>query len=340
MRKIGILPIIILACSLLASCGGRKIQTSEETPEERIIFAMDTAVTLTAYGENAEKAVMEAENEINRLDTLMSRLNEDGDVYPLNNSGAGTVDDETALVLNTAVEIGKSTNGAFDITIAPVMDLWGFFGHNYRIPDDAEIEAQLEKVDYNNIEIQGNNISLKSGASVDLGGIAKGYASEMVKEIFLNNGIKSGLISFGSAIQAVGTRNDGSAWRVGIADPQNSEENIARLELTDKCIATSGSYEQAFEENGRKYHHIIDPSTGYPSESGLASVSVINDDATTADGLSTALFVMGLDEAIEYWKTNRGFEAVFITDSNAVYYTSGLAGSFDMTNGAEYTMIE
>lgn len=340
MRKIGILPIIILACSLLVSCGGRKIQTSEETPEERIIFAMDTAVTLTAYGENAEKAVMEAENEINRLDTLMSRLNEDGDVYPLNNSGAGTVDDETAFVLNTAVEIGKSTNGAFDITIAPVMDLWGFFGHNYRIPDDAEIEAQLEKVDYNNIEIQGNNISLKSGASVDLGGIAKGYASEMVKEIFLNNGIKSGLISFGSAIQAVGTRNDGSAWRVGIADPQNSEENIARLELTDKCIATSGSYEQAFEENGRKYHHIIDPSTGYPSESGLASVSVINDDATTADGLSTALFVMGLDEAIEYWKTNRGFEAVFITDSNAVYYTSGLAGSFDMTNGAECTMIE
>lgn len=220
------------------------------------------------------------------------------------------------------------------------MDLWGFFGHSYSVPDDAELRAQLKKVDYNNIEMQGNSISLKNGAAIDLGGIAKGYVGDRVAKIFSDNGIKSGLISFGSAIQAVGTRPDGSDWRIGIADPQNSKEHIARIELSDKCIVTSGSYEQVFEENGKTYHHIIDPSNGYPADSGLASVSIVSDSAATADGISTALFVMGLDAATEYWRENGGFEAVFITDNNEVYYTKGLEGALDLTSGAEGMVID
>lgn len=336
MKKANYILAAILICPLLASCTG----STSETPEERTVFAMDTVVTLTAYGRNASKALEDAETEIHRLDSLMSRSNESGDIYPINAGGSGSVSDETAFVINTAIDIGRSTNGAFDITIAPVMDLWGFFGHSYSVPDDAELRAQLEKVDYNNIEIHGNTISLKNGAAIDLGGIAKGYAGDSVTRIFTDNGIESGLISFGSAIQAIGTRPDGSDWRIGIADPKNSNENIARIGLSDKCIVTSGSYEQVFDGNGQRYHHIIDPSDGYPADSGLASVSIISDSAVTADGLSTALFVMGLENAARYWRENGGFEAVFITDNNEVYYTKGLEGALMLSSGTKGIVIE
>lgn len=336
MKRLSSLLILALICSLLTACG----KSTSEKAARKTVIAMDTAITLTAYGKNAEKALAEAENEIYRLDTKMSRSNENGEIYPLNINEKAQVSDETALVINTALDISKSTNGAFDITVAPIMDLWGFFGHEYRVPNETEINEQLKKVNYKNIAADNNTFILNNGARIDLGGIAKGYASDRVKEIFKENNIKSGLISFGSAIQAVGTKPDGSKWRIGITDPQNKDSHIARLDISDKCVATSGSYEQAFEENGQKYHHIINPSTGYPSSSGLASVSVIGDNAATADALSTALFVMGLDEAISYWKNRNGFEMILITDDNTVYYTQGLENSVEMSADVEYIAIK
>ncbi|MDO5397405.1 MAG: FAD:protein FMN transferase [bacterium] len=336
MKRINLLPMLVLLCSILTACGDN---ISEEAARKTVI-AMDTAITLTAYGKNSGIALAEAENEIYRLDTKMSRSNENGEIYTLNTNKNAEASDETAFVINTALDISKSTNGAFDITVAPIMDLWGFFGHSYRVPSEAELKEQLIKVNYKNIELKDNIVSLKDNSTLDLGGIAKGYASDRVKEIFNKYNIEAGLISFGSAIQAIGTKPDGSKWRIGITDPQNKDSHIARLDISDKCIATSGSYEQVFEENGQIYHHIINPSTGYPANSGLAAVSVISGNAAIADALSTALFVMGLDDAIDCWKSRNDFEMILITDDNTVYYTAALENSIEILKDTKYNKIK
>lgn len=332
MKKINLFTIILLLC-FLTSCG------KQEQSTKKTVLAMDTAITLTAYGNNAEKAIAESEKEIQRIDTEMSRSNQDGEIYSLNKNKKERLSDESMFVINTAIDICKSTNGAFDITVSPLMDLWGFFGHEYRVPTETEISEQLKKVDYKNIVADNNTVILNNDSCIDLGGIAKGYASDKVTEIFKENKIKSGLISFGSAIQAVGTKPDGSKWRIGITDPQNTDGHIARLEVADKCVVTSGSYEQVFEENGQKYHHIINPSTGYPADNELASVSIISDSATTADGLSTGLFVMGLDKAIDYWKTHNDFDVIFVTTDNKVYCTEEIDKSLEMLSDTEYNVI-
>ena len=287
---------------------------------------MDTAVTVTAYGENAAEGIESAEKEIYRLDKLMSRSNKNGDIYRINDNGSGSVSAETAAVIQTALDVCRSTGGAFDLTVAPIMDAWGFFGHEYRVPENTEINRLLKSVGYGNVTLDGNNVILGNGAQLDLGGVAKGYASDAAAEALEKSGVKSGIISFGSAIRAVGKKPDGSGWKVGLTDPQSPDTFIAEISIADECVSTSGSYEQVFEENGKKYHHIIDPSTGYPADNGLASVSVIGGDPTRADALSTALFVMGLEKAIRYQKADGGFEAIFITDDNELYYTDGLEG--------------
>ena len=333
MKRLIIIPLLLM-CAVLASCG------NETEPVKTTIYAMDTAAVFTVYGNNAEAAIDAAEEEIYRLDALLSRSNESGDVYPLNNSGAAEVSEETASVINTALNVCRETDGAFDITVTPLMDAWGFFGQNYRVPSEEEINGLLPCVDYNNVALNGNAVTLNNGAAIDLGGIAKGYASEQAAQVLRDNGITSALISFSSAIQAVGAKPNGSAWTIGIANPQNPQDYIITLDIADTCVATSGSYEQVFEENGKIYHHIIAPSTGYPTENGLASVSVIGGNPTRADALSTALFVMGLDSATEFWKNNGGFEAVFITDSGEIYYTSGLEGNILTTDEQTLNIIK
>lgn len=316
MRRTAIRAIIPLVCLALVSCA--------EAPEKKTIYAMDTAVTITAYGKNAAEGTKSAEDEIYRIDKLMSRSNENGDIYLLNESGSRDVSVETASVIEMALEVCRSTGGAFDLTVTPLIDAWGFFGQNYRIPAPDEIERLQIRVGYENVSLAASRVTLENGVQIDLGGIAKGFAAGAAAEAMKKSGVKSGLISSGSTILAVGKKANGEKWNVGLANPKKPDEYIATLRLADECISTSGSYEQVFEQNGKKYHHIIDPSTGYPAESGLASVSVICDDPTLADALSTALFVMGLDRAAEYQKNNGGFEAVFVTDENEIYRTSGV----------------
>ena len=331
MKKLIILPLLLI-CAAITSCGSK--------PVRKTIYTMDTAATFTVYGGNAEGALSAAEAELYRLDALMSRSNKRSDIYPLNVSGTGTVSDETASVIRTALDVCRKTNGAFDITVTPVMDAWGFFGQEYRVPSAEEIDTLLPRVDYNNVTVDGSIVTLSNNSTLDLGGIAKGYASGRAAQILKDNGINSALISFGSAIEAVGSKPDGGAWTIGITNPQNPEEYILTLDITDTCVATSGSYEQVFEDNGKRYHHIIDPSTGYPADNGLASVSVIGGDPTRADALSTALFVMGLDGAAEYWRSNGGFDVVFITASGEIYYTAGLHGNISAVDGQVLEIIE
>ncbi len=309
--------IFILAALLLTSCG----QTEEHSAT---VFAMDTVMELTAYGENGEAALEAAKTEIYRLDGLFDRRNEDGEIFALNKNGGGEVSDDTAGLLRRGEEIRALTGGAFDMTVAPVMDLWGFYGQDYRVPDGAELAAALEKVG-GEVTVEGNTVTLGEGTLLDPGGIAKGWASARLMEIFREKGVTSGLVSLGGSVQALGSRPDGTPWRVAIQDP-DGEGYAAVLSLTDTAAVTSGDYQRYFEQDGKIYHHIIDPSTGRPADSGLRSVTVVCRDGALADGLSTALFVMGRERALDLWRESGGFEAVFIDSDGGIAATAGLRG--------------
>lgn len=322
--------VLILMCvCMLSSCSDRTITGQRNVSKEssKSIFAMDTVMTLTAYGEKSQTALDKAENEILRLDTLLRRGSPDSEIYKINVNGEGDVSEDTADIISRSSEISEMTGGALDITIAPVMDLWGFYTKEYLVPTQSELSEALARVNYRNISVNGNYVSLSSHSQIDLGAVAKGALSDRIIEIFKSDGISSAIISLGGNVHALGTKPDGDLWSVGIQHPDD-DTYIGVVRVEDSAVVTSGTYQRYFEEEGRLYHHIIDPGTGYPADNGLKSVTVICKDATLADGLSTALFVMGADEGAKYWKKHGGFEAIFISESNEISITEGIEDVF------------
>lgn len=317
--------IFIALCILAMSGCSHKTEPIEAS---KLVYAMDTEMSLKAYGENAEEAVNRAESEIKRLDNLLRRSSAESEVYKINGDSFAEVSNDTANLINSADSISSSTNGAFDISIAPVMDLWGFYTKEFHVPQKDELEETLLSVNYENVNTDGNCVTLINGAQIDLGGIAKGFTSDRIAEVFKSCGVHSGIISLGGNVNAIGLKPDGNKWRVAIQSPDN-DEYVCTVDVRDKAVITSGGYQRFFEQDGKIYHHIIDPKTGYPADSGLKSVSVICEDGTSADGWSTALFVMGLDKGIDYWKEHEGFDVIFVTDDNEIYITEGIADSVE-----------
>ena len=315
----------------------KETDSRTETETSREVFAMDTYMTVTAYGKESETAVEEAISEIKRLDALWSVGNEDSEVSRLNTEGSLTLSAETSDLITEALNLFRETDGTFDITIYPLMDEWGFTTQNYQVPSEDRIHALLEKVDAGLLEYDSGTgqLTLPQGMKIDLGGIAKGYTSAHIMDVFSRYDIVSGLVSLGGNVQTYHRKPDGSLWRVGVENPDPTAGQLANsdyvgvLEVADKAIITSGGYERYFEENGKKYHHILDPSTGYPSDHGLISVTIVSEDGCLADGLSTSLFVMGLDKSLEYWRNHReDFDAVFVDREGRITVTSGLRESF------------
>ena len=315
---------------------GLAADTADSQAHSAELFAMDTVMSLTAYGANAPDALAAAQTEIERLDALFSISSESGDILPLNQTGEKTVSAETAALIERACEISAQTDGLFDITVAPVMEAWGFTTGDYRVPDAQTLAQLLETVDYRRITVGADGlVTLAPGTEIDLGGIAKGYTSSRVMALFADAGVTSAIVSLGGNVQALGHKPDGSLWRVGIQDPADTSENFAVVEVADKAVITSGGYQRYFDQGGQRYHHIIDPRTGYPSDSGLISVTIISDDGTLADGLSTSLFVMGKEQAVAFWQAHRAdFDAVLVTEDGAVTIPEGLEDCFTMTDGS------
>lgn len=291
---------------------------------------MDTVMTITAYGSKSENAVKAAESEINRLDALLSVQNENSEIFRLNSSKEGNISDDTLTLLRRADEIYAMTEGAFDITTEPLSRLWGFYsGLESRVPSKEKIDNVLNTVGAEHIRIENSSVTLDEGTSIDLGGIAKGYASANAVHILEEQGVSSALISLGGNVRVVGSKPDGSEWSVAITAPDDNSEKIGVLSVSDVAVVTSGSYQRYFEENGQIYHHILDTDTGYPADSHLKSVTVVSEDDTLADALSTALFVMGLKKSSSFYSQNSSiFGAVFITDSNDIYITDNLKNKF------------
>lgn len=325
MRKLLISAIITLLC-----CGCfLKNQEFSDT-----FFAMDTIMDLKIYSQNKE-SLINAENEIKRIDALFDRGNPESEIYKINSEKHASVSEETAALIKTSVSLSALTNGAFDITTAPLSDLWGFYGGSFRVPSGSEISKTLKNIGYSQIKIDGNTISIPESFSVDLGAVAKGYASDRAVKVLRDCGVSSAIISLGGNVHALGSKPDGTAWNVGITDPFDKALLTGSVNVRDKAVVTSGGYQRCFEQDGVKYHHIIDPATGKSADSGLSSVTIIADSGAAADALSTALFVMGLDKGTELWKQNGDFEAVFVDAEGQVYVTSGIADTFQSNHEFE-----
>ncbi|MDO4326002.1 MAG: FAD:protein FMN transferase [bacterium] len=291
---------------------------------------MDTYITMTAYGRDAETALSDAEDKLIELEQLWSVTDPDSDIYAVNHSDGQpvSVNEETAELLSFALQMAEEANGALEPTIYPVLTAWGFTTEENRVPSDAEITELLKNVGYERIRQEDMTVQLESGMMLDLGAVGKGYAGDLAAQVLKDNGITSALLDLGGNIQAVGTKPDGSPWRLGLRDPF-SGGTLGVLEISNQAVVTSGAYERYFiGEDGKHYGHIIDPTTGHPAESGLASATVIADEGRLCDALSTSLYVMGMEHAIEYWQQHQNFEMILITENGEIYLTDGVADSF------------
>lgn len=304
------------------------------------IFLMDTIIDLKYYGKNSEKAMNESINKLREIDNNMSLSKSDSEIVKINNNAGKRsvkVNDGFLNVINKAIYYGRLSDGAFDISIRPVDKLWGIGTKNERIPKEKEINENLKFVNYKNIETDNFNktVFLKNkNMAIDLGGIAKGYAADELVKILKENNIKSGLINLGGNIYAYKKDKNDKPFNIGIQDPKEENgQTFAITKVKNKSVVTSGNYERYFIKNGKRYHHIMNPMTGAPSESGIISSTIISDKSIDGDALSTATFILGVKKGMELINSLSGVEAIFVTNDNKVYTSSGLNNdNFKITN--------
>lgn len=339
----------LLFCNALLLCGlfffpGCKPAIGTNLKKHSINFiAMGTYITMSAYGDQAGKALDLSEEKIKELEDLWSVSYEKSEIYRVNNSRGETtqISTETEELLEFALAMAEKTEGAFEPTIYPVVDAWGFTSHQYRIPEKEELAGLLKNTGYKKVCLSDGNIHLPDGVKLDLGAVAKGYAGDMVVDLLKQQGITSALLDIGGNIQLIGKKPDGGKWRIGIRNPFDDGETIGIVEAEDCTVITSGGYERYFTgEDGKKYHHIINPATGYPAESGLASVTIVAKKGRLADVLSTALFVMGLEQATGYWRQHQNFDMILITENGGIHITKSLSDRFSTNGGTSPAVID
>lgn len=328
-----VFPLILI----LTLCTGCWQQSTSSEPAERAVFAMDTYITMQAYGREAETALEEAEELIHQLESQFSVTDEGSEIFAANHSGGEPViiSNDTTLLISFALSMARQTDGALEPTIYPVLTAWGFTTDEYHIPTQEELDILLPLVNYEDIYLMDITVTVPDGMQLDLGAVAKGYTGDKVAELLRDHGISSALINLGGNVQAVGSKPNGSPWRVGVRDPF-TDGNLGVLEIEDMAVVTSGGYERYFtDEDGNVYWHILDPETGYPAHSGLVSVTVVAPEGKLCDTLSTALFVMGPEEAVQFWRDRQDFEMLLVDENGGLYLTEGLESIFIRNESAE-----
>ncbi len=318
---------------------------------------MDTFTTITVTSsskEKAEEAVDAGFAEIEKLDEFLNNFEPDSEISTVSKF-AGIkpvhVSAETLDLMQKTIGISKLTNGAFDPTIAPVGKLWKFSGRpsDPSMPPKDAIENALKLVDYRKIKIESatSEIYLKErGMEIDLGGIAKGYAADKAIEAIKAKGIKSALVAIAGDIRGFGLNASGKPWKVGIQNPRPDnpdsekpwEDIFATLNLKESAVSTAGDYQRFFIKDGKRYHHIIDPATGYPSESGLISVSVIAPEGYVADGIDTAILILGLEKGMKLLES-KGLDGILVDSEKKVFITKNLRGKIEILNKG-YQLVE
>lgn len=344
IRPAALLLCLALALSLSA-CG-------ESTAYVKEVYAMDTVMTLTAYGPNAEAGLIAGESVILSMDAMLDPELSTSVVYAMNHAHAASVavPGQVARMLQTAQTVYKNSNklgiNSLDLSIYPLVKLWGFVDSSYYVPTDNEIadaraRLQFDQVLLSSFPSSGSyEVSMPDTCEISFGAVAKGCTAAYVIDALRNAGVTSGLISLGGNVQTLGLKPDGSKWRIGIADPNSPDTYLGILSAGETAVVTSGSYQRFFPDprTGKIYHHIIDPRYGKPAENSLLSATIICEDGAMADALSTAMFVLGEANALRYWRTyGKDFEMILVTKDNEVVCTSGLIEEFSLEN-TNYTL--
>lgn len=313
--------VCLVAC-LLPGCKKAQSGTSKTG------FYFDTVITITLYGDSSEEAFNECFDLAEKYEDLLSATVEGSDIWNINHSNGAPVpvSDETIALLEKSLAYSKATNGAFDITIGKLSSLWDFKSDRKEIPPESKIRSALSTVGYENIQINGAEVSLKNpDTAIDLGGIAKGYIADRMKEALNGQGITEGIINLGGNILTIGPKASGDPYRIGIQKPfANTGVATATVEITDNSLVSSGVYERYFEADGKIYHHILNPATGYPFENGLLGVTIVTPSSADADALSTSCFALGLEDGMDLIEHTEDAEAVFITEDGTCHLSSGM----------------
>ena len=318
---------IVLNFSSCASINKQSYQKSN--------IVMDTAVTLSAYGKDSKEAVEESFKKLDEIDEMASTTISGSDVYKINNCSGKSyvkVHPEILKMIEMAIEYSKLSDGAFDITLGPIINLWGIGTDNERLPSDEEIKSKLKLVGYDQISINDNSIMLKKeGMAIDLGGIAKGFAADEVLKIYKKYNIENGLINLGSSsIYALGKNKDNNQWSVGIKHPRSEESNdyMGIIKLSNESLSTSGDYERCFIKDNKRYHHIIDPRTGYPVDNGVMSDTIVigektQDNGMLSDILTTTVFALGPEKGLKLVESLPNVSCEITTADYKVYTSEG-----------------
>lgn len=343
-----ILLFVICACS---GCNLKSAQLKEFTKEK---FIMDTLIQMTVYSDDEQsgkKALDKAFTEFERINNLTDRFPKEGkntsatsDVIRINeNAGIKPVQvsADTLKIVQRSLYYAQLSGGSFDITVGPIMDLWGFGKNEQRVPSDKQIQEALNLVDYRKVIVDPDNGTVylqKPGMSLDFGGVAKGYATEEAAKILRESGIEHAIINAGGNVYALGARPDGSPWRVGVRDPRNGNGIIVVLLVKNTSVVTSGDYERYFEEGDVRYSHLIDPSTGKQARD-LIQTTVVTESSTDADILNKPLFVLGRQHGMNFARSLQGVGAIFVSADKQVTFTDNLTDQLEFTGKGAYQII-
>lgn len=333
LKKNLLRPVCVLLALLLVTGGLTGCGNSSQKQVRKTSFFLNTVITITLYGTEEETLIDRCFELCRDYEALLSRTLDGSEIYNLNSRLTDTVSDETAALIQAGLSYSRLSNGAFDITIGSCSSLWDFSAEAPVLPDKAALSEALTHVGYEKVSVNGNSVTFSDDRTLlDLGAIAKGYIADCLKEFLLENGVRSATIDLGGNILCVGEKPDGSDFKIGIQKPFDEQGTpVIAVSLSDWSVVTSGIYERYFEEDGTLYHHILDPSTGYPCDNGLLSVTILSEHSLDGDALSTACFSLGLSDGMALIDSLDNIYAVFITDDYELHYSAGLKDTFSIT---------
>ena len=360
MKKIlSIALVIALAAAIFTGCGNITDADTSTTGNQPISISsikLNTAVQITIYDSQDKALLNDCLALCDKYELIFSRTNEKSELYKLNHRKdvsdgdfgtdgpttpypvSGTADtwhisEDLAALLSEGLDITRESDGAFDIAIAPLTSLWDFTAEDPEVPDDAAIQKALPLCSSDGVTIDGQDITLPSDdIQFDVGAIAKGYIADRMKDLLVKKGVKSAIINLGGNVLCIGSKPDGTPFKIGIQKPfADRNETEAVMDITGKSVVSSGIYERCFKQNGKLYHHILNPKTGYPYDNSLISVTIISDQSVDGDALSTTCFALGLEDGLKFAE-KKGVQAVFITEDYELHYTDGFRDEIRVTD--------
>lgn len=341
LKYLSLCLLLIFSLTFFSGCSKNNKNTSPLTRTETL---MGTVVKVTIYDSNDPKILDKAFDRVREIEKSVS-INDSGTILDEVNAYSGlspvVVDEDTFNIVEKGIKYSDLSNGLFDITIGPLVKLWSIGLPEARVPSQEEIESVLGYINYKDIELNESDNSIflkKPNMIIDLGGIAKGYTADEVSKVLTENNVNSAIIDLGGNVYAHGTKVNGDNWNVGIQNPVSSRGDIlGSIKVNNKSIVTSGTYERFIEKDGVKYHHILDPKTGYPYSNDISGISIISDKSIDGDALSTSVFAMGVEKGLEFVESLPDIDAIFITNDKKIYLSSGMKDLFKLTN-TEFTI--